>query len=563
MKHKLFTRFLILLVLAIMAPTIHVAAYDTYSANNIIFLRAQYFSHGGGEEPENLLDGDRYDKWCSWQYGEDGGEYEERSDFYKDKIVWKTSEPIALWGYILTSANDTRTYMQRQWKSWTIYGGNFSNDGEAADYINSDFGWNIIHQVIDDDQLSYDAHKDTYYDCYPSAKYTYFRLVLDAIHQEHGDGDVQQMSELTMLYSQSSVTAAPTAKSLVYSGTSQQLVNAGTASGGTMQYRLGSGSWSTSIPTATNAGTYTVYYKVVGDNTHTDNPGSSVSVTINKAALSITADNKSITFGDAAPTYTATYSGWKNNETTSVLSGSLSFACSYAAGNNIGNYTITPSGVTASNYTITFHNGTLTVNKANATIASPPAAINNLVYDGNPKTLITAGTAAGGTMQYKLDDGAFSTTLPAATDARTYTVYYKVVGDANHNDNAGSSVSVTISKAPLSITADDKEITYGDAAPTYTASYSGWQGSDNTSALSGTLAFACDYSAGDNVGNYTITPSGVTASNYEINFVPGTLVVGKPTPTITGNADPQHPGTYYSTFYYGLFKYLIPSGVEA
>ena len=243
-----------------------------------------------------------------------------------------------------------------------------------------------------------------------------------------------------------SLTSAPTAKSLTYNGSAQALVNAGTASGGTMNYSLDNSTWSTSIPTATNADNYTVYYKVVGDANHLDYTPSSntVAVTINKAALSITADNKSVTYGDAAPTYTANYSGFVGSETASVLSGTLAFACEYAAGSNVGGYTITPSGVTASNYDITFNTGTLTVNKADAVITDTPAAIEGLVYTGAAQTLINAGTASGGELQYKLDDGAYGTSLPQATDADTYTVYYKVVGDDNHNDVAETSFTVTI-----------------------------------------------------------------------------------------------------------------------
>ncbi|SDW15264.1 Listeria/Bacterioides repeat-containing protein [Lachnospiraceae bacterium KHCPX20] len=73
------------------------------------------------------------------------------------------------------------------------------------------------------------------------------------------------------------VTKAPTAKTLTYNGSAQELVTAGTASGGTMQYALGEDAsttpttgWSTSIPTATDAGTYYVWYRVIGDATHAD-----------------------------------------------------------------------------------------------------------------------------------------------------------------------------------------------------------------------------------------------------------------------------------------------------
>lgn len=243
------------------------------------------------------------------------------------------------------------------------------------------------------------------------------------------------------------VTAAPTAISgLIYNGSAQALINAGTASGGTMNYSLDNSTWSTTIPTQTNADGYTVYYKVVGDASHTDYTPSpnTVAVTISKAALSCTADNKSVTYGDAAPTYTASYSGFVGSETASVLSGTLAYACEYTAGSNVGGYTITPSGVTASNYDITFNAGTLTVNKADAVITDTPAAIEGLVYTGAAQTLISAGSATGGELQYKLDDGAYGISLPQATDADTYIVYYKVVGDDNHNDVAETSFTVTI-----------------------------------------------------------------------------------------------------------------------
>ena len=80
------------------------------------------------------------------------------------------------------------------------------------------------------------------------------------------------------------VVTAPTAKSLTYSGSAQELVNAGSTTGGTMQYKVGSGSYSAEIPTATNAGTYTVYYKVVGGEAYSDVDEASVSVTIKAVA---------------------------------------------------------------------------------------------------------------------------------------------------------------------------------------------------------------------------------------------------------------------------------------
>ena len=78
-----------------------------------------------------------------------------------------------------------------------------------------------------------------------------------------------------------------------------------------------------------------------------------------------------------------------------------------------------------------------------------PTAIPGLTYNGREHILINAGHTEGGQMQYRLDGGTYSTTSPTAVNAGTYTVYYKVVGDASHNDTKEQSITVTIDKAPL------------------------------------------------------------------------------------------------------------------
>ena len=92
------------------------------------------------------------------------------------------------------------------------------------------------------------------------------------------------------------VTKAPTAMDLTYTGKAQTLVTAGTVSSGTMQYALGkdaatapTSDWSTSLPKATNAGTYYVWYKAVGDSHHIDTEPKSVKVVIAKATPRYTA----------------------------------------------------------------------------------------------------------------------------------------------------------------------------------------------------------------------------------------------------------------------------------
>ena len=120
--------------------------------------------------------------------------------------------------------------------------------------------------------------------------------------------------------------------------------------------------------------------------------------------------------------------------------------------NTIGTYDIY---FTASKdgYSVTSSHKKLTVTKA-ATPASAitaPAA-NALTYNGNEQLLVTAGSvdAKYGEMQYRLGtSGGFSTDIPTATDAGTYTVYYKVVGAEGYDDTIAKSIKVTISPVKI------------------------------------------------------------------------------------------------------------------
>lgn len=87
--------------------------------------------------------------------------------------------------------------------------------------------------------------------------------------------------------------------------------------------------------------------------------------------------------------------------------------------------------------------------KADPTYTAPTAK-NGLTYNGQPQELINAGSATGGEMQYKLTgEGAYSASIPKATDAGVYTVFYKVVGNDGYNDVAEQSMTAYIGMAVL------------------------------------------------------------------------------------------------------------------
>lgn len=122
-----------------------------------------------------------------------------------------------------------------------------------------------------------------------------------------------------------------------------------------------------------------------------------------------------------------------------------------AAGDYTASWTFTPAAGYEEYAPVT---GTVTikVNKATPTFTAPTAQ-ENLTYTGQEQALITAGMTDHGTMRYSLtENGTYSQDIPTGTDAGAYTVWYRVIGDANHNDTAPASVAVSIGKKPLTIT---------------------------------------------------------------------------------------------------------------
>lgn len=172
-----------------------------------------------------------------------------------------------------------------------------------------------------------------------------------------------------------SVTA-PTANTLTYNGTAQPLITAGSTSGGRMEYRLGdTGDYSADVPAATDAGTYTVWYKVVGDDTHDSAAEQSLSVSIEKAKVAATVKSYAIQTGDKAPDLTApilgehyTVDGLFGGDTlggTAVLTYEKNGTPVTPDTSTAGTYDIVLSGVTepaGGNYEpLVLKNGTLTV----------------------------------------------------------------------------------------------------------------------------------------------------------------------------------------------------------
>ena len=419
------------------------------------------------------------------------------------------------------------------------------------------------------------------------------------------------------------VTVAPTANTLTYNGQPQALVTAGTADGGEMQYSTQeNGTYNSAIPTGTNAGEYTVWYKVVGDTNHSDTEPVKVEVTIAQADLAtatVDLGSNSFTYTGTAvePTATITLGGTpltENTDYTVTFDGDTTNVGTVTVtvtgtGNYTGTatstYAITPAeltitgaklaaktydGTTAATVesvafdgvqgsdaltlntdytatavyadagagdnktatvTVTLQNGNYTfadgseitypltgqtIAKAAAAVAKDPAAVADLTYNGQAQALVTKGTATGGTMVYSLEqNGEYAESIPTGTNAGDYTVWYKVAGDANHNDTAPASEQVTIAKKAATVTVQldpANRITAGDDLPTVGLTYSGLVEGESIAPASITVdGMPSDSTA---AGNYTVTLSAESrdaiqsleaAKNYNITFTGVTLTI--------------------------------------
>ena len=134
-------------------------------------------------------------------------------------------------------------------------------------------------------------------------------------------------------------------------------------------------------PEYTNAGTYKIYFKVVDNDTLAEEKGS-VTLTINKKAVTVKVDDVTITYGET-PAFSYTVTGLVEGEN---LSGEAVYS---GAGKDAGEYVISVSGITASdNYNVTPVPGTLTINKKSAEVVWNVAT--NYTYSPDGQTLPTA-----------------------------------------------------------------------------------------------------------------------------------------------------------------------------
>lgn len=272
------------------------------------------------------------------------------------------------------------------------------------------------------------------------------------------------------------------------------------------------------VASPTNAGVYDVTVTITEPGYESEGPFYGT-LTINKKSLSVSAENKTAIYGAAQPSYTYSISGFVSGQNSSNLTTLPTAYILETWPVNPGSYTIYVNGGVAVNYSFTYQSGILTVN--GLTVNEVFVLNHTHTYTGTNKeiTVTTDPPGVGNIVTYKFN----SITVTSKINAGTYDVIITI-------DEPGYSpdqylTTMTINKATLNATADDKSVALGDPEPTYTIAYSGFVNGENQTQLT-TLPLADVAGTWPlPAGTYPITVTGGIDDNYSITRMNGTLTV--------------------------------------
>ncbi len=262
---------------------------------------------------------------------------------------------------------------------------------------------------------------------------------------------------------QAELTKAPAAaENLTYNGKAQALVTAGEAANGTVVYSLtADGEFTAEVPTASDAGKYTVYYKVSGNANYVGTEAESIEVTIAAKAITATAkaDDKDYD-GTTDANVTVTADTGIEGETITISGVTGAFADANAGADKAVKLDTAKAEITvtgkASNYEITLPTETkATITKAEAKIT---VALDGWTYDDKANTPAVSGDNTLFNAELGTKENAVTYTYfkgeeqlkDVPTDAGTYTVKATVTGMDNFTD-ASAEAAFTIAKAPITL----------------------------------------------------------------------------------------------------------------
>jgi sugar lactone lactonase YvrE len=262
-------------------------------------------------------------------------------------------------------------------------------------------------------------------------------------------------------------------------------------------------------------------------------------LTVTKAALQVRATSLVTTYGAQPPALTYTLSGFANGDSATVVSGTPLLSSSVSATSPAGTYTISvaPGSLAAANYTFSLQNGQITVNKAMLTVTP---SNQSMIYGGAfPALSYALAGFVNGDSQASATTGApaISTAASANSPVGTYSIgaYLGTLTASNYSFRFGGG-SLSIAKAPLTVTANNLSMTVGGTVPALTFSTTGFVNGDSaSSAITGSPALSTSATTSSKIGTYPITAGqgSMKGGNYALSFVNGTLTVNQSSGGIT------------------------------
>ena len=269
----------------------------------------------------------------------------------------------------------------------------------------------------------------------------------------------------------------------------------------------------------------------------------SVQYTINKAELTIKANDNTIVYGDTASDKGVTYSGFVNGENESVLGGELTYTFSYTLGSDTGLYIIMPEGKTSGNYEIKTVPGTLTVTPREVTLTWHNYE-NRTYGDGGAVTATAGNLVNGDEVEVTVRDGGWN--MAGSWIARAE----GLTGDKADNyklpENATKEYTIGLAEQKLTFAkTGDQSVTYGETLENPATNKSAGGGEVTYSSSDPNVATV------DENGTVTARNVGTTTISASAAAVDGKYTEAKATYQLTVTARPIFLTITPVTYYYG------------
>ena len=258
-------------------------------------------------------------------------------------------------------------------------------------------------------------------------------------------------------------------------------------------------------------------------------------LTIAPVPLQVAVSSATKAYGAAMPTLTFSVSGYVNGDDASTtFVGTPTATTAATASSPVGNYAIQVSNdnLDAPNYTITYVDGTLTVNPVPLTITANNSGTS---YGAAPKLTVYYNGFVNGDNDSSLTKApTLTTNATSVSPVGVYTITAAGAVDANYTISYGRAGILIISPAPLEISASGS-MTYGGPVPPLTIAYNGFVNGEDSSILTSQPTATTTATSTSPAGSYPITISGAADPNYQITYPASTVTVAKAALTVTAN----------------------------